>query len=283
MKKKVKSTAPAAKRTRASKKRSKTKTIFKPRFFCDCMTALAAVIMVGSISAGLTVKLFTPDTRVLGISTKLDSQQILRRLNLERAREGLAPVALDERLTSAAQAKGENMFADSYWAHVNPDGTEPWAFIQAAGYEYQSAGENLARDFADESSLIAAWMASPSHRENIMNADFSDVGLAVLEGQIDGKNVLLVVNLFGQPKGEGALVAQAATYTPSDHDNVLSGQVRPAAIAAHQRLHWWQLATITVVACGMILVLWRLQPKKAFRRTRKMVVVEQMKKARHVG
>lgn len=64
------------------------------------------------------------------------------------------------------------MFTQNYWAHVAPDGTQPWSFISAVGYAYQSAGENLGRDFYTEESLVQAWLDSPTHKANLLNANF---------------------------------------------------------------------------------------------------------------
>ena len=68
------------------------------------------------------------------------------------------------------------MFSKNYWAHFAPDGsTSPWDFIHQSGYNYIFAGENLAKGFTDANSVVAAWMNSPSHRENILSNKYKDV------------------------------------------------------------------------------------------------------------
>lgn len=256
------------------KRSPKRKKAAKPafRFLCDCMMGLTAALIMASCFHLSTAR----DTRVLGLSTKLDKQAILQVINQERAAAGLNPLNSDDRLESAATAKGENMFADNYWAHVNPtNGTEPWAYIQQAGYEYQSAGENLGRDFSDEKSLVKAWMESPSHRANILNPQFSDVGLVVLDGEIDGAPVVLIVNLFAQPKSGHGQISQVATYNQEDSDFVLAGQVGPAdAFVPRQRLlAWWQWVLAGVTGMGITMVLGKIRPCRARHHSRKKVHV----------
>ena len=92
------------------------------------------------------------------------------------------------------------MFNKQYWAHTAPDGKEPWDFMSEAGYSYQVAGENLARDFSTTSAMVAAWMASPTHRANIMNGRYTEIGIAVINGTLEGVETTLVVQMFGTPR-----------------------------------------------------------------------------------
>ena len=182
-------------------------------------------------------------TQVLGLSTKLDQQKIIDLLNLERAKNGLGPLSVNDKLTQAAITKGENMFAQNYWAHVSPDGTQPWSFITQAGYAYQSAGENLARDFFDEQSLLTGWLNSPTHKANILNGNFSETGVAVLDGEINGEPVLLVVNLFAQPLSATGQAPTISVYQEDNQGLVLAGEVLPAGqllAASSSRSFTWQ-------------------------------------------
>lgn len=137
--------------------------------------------------------------RVLGFSSNIDVTSLLTQTNQQRAELGLEPLVLNEELNQAALAKAQDMFNDQYWAHVAPDGKQAWDFIKAANYNYRHAGENLARDFDSSAQVVAAWMASPSHRENMVNPDFSHMGLAVVNGNLRGFNTTLVVQLFAIP------------------------------------------------------------------------------------
>ena len=121
----------------------------------------------------------------------LDADQILALTNESRQRAGLRPVAMDERLTAAARAKLFDMLKQDYFAHRTPDGRQPWAFMQAAGYRFQMAAENLAKGYDNEPELQQAWMKSRGHRANILNPHFTEIGVADANG--------IVVVMFGRP------------------------------------------------------------------------------------
>lgn len=134
---------------------------------------------------------------VLGISANISVQDLLDQTNQKRKENGLAPLTLSSQLTSAAQQKASHMFANNYWAHVAPDGTTPWVFIKNAGYDYLYAGENLARGFTTAPEVVNAWMASPTHRENLLSPNYKDIGFAVQTGTLTGSETILVVQEFG--------------------------------------------------------------------------------------
>jgi hypothetical protein len=76
-------------------------------------------------------------------------------------------------LDAAAKMKAEDMASKGYFAHVSPDGIDPWYWISKAGYKYSYAGENLAVNFSDSEDVIKAWLNSPTHRANILDAHFT--------------------------------------------------------------------------------------------------------------
>ena len=107
-----------------------------------------------------------------GIKSDFSRSVLLNDTNAQRAGQKQAPLTLDPQLTAAAQAKAEDMATSNYWAHNSPDGKTPWTFISASGYQYQTAGENLAYGFSSASDTVTGWMNSPEHRANILNADY---------------------------------------------------------------------------------------------------------------
>jgi len=143
--------------------------------------------------------------KILGFATNIDVNQVLISTNEERAKIGLAPLQINEKLNQAAVAKAQHMFSEQYWAHSSPSGVQPWSFIKNAGYVYKYAGENLARDFDTTGEMVAAWMNSPTHKENIVNPNFTQIGLAVVNGTLSGFNTTLVVQMFAAP---GAIEVQ---------------------------------------------------------------------------
>lgn len=134
---------------------------------------------------------------VLGITSGVDQKTLIELTNAERQKAGLAPVLENEALNKAAAAKGQNMIAENYWAHFAPSGKTPWDFMLGAGYKFTFAGENLAKNFYKSDDVVKAWMASPTHRDNLLNTKYRDVGIAVVEGVLNGQKTTLVIQEFG--------------------------------------------------------------------------------------
>ncbi len=181
---------------------------------------LVIALLFFSTSFGAVVHKTHPE--VLGISSNIAVQDLLALTNQKRQENGLAPLQLDTELSHAAEQKAQNMFTNNYWAHISPDGTTPWYFIKHAGYEYLYAGENLARGFTTAPAVVDAWMASPSHRENMLSKNYNDIGFAVSSGTLTGSETILVVEEFGsrylaegQPKQvEVAVALPTPTIVP---------------------------------------------------------------------
>ena len=136
---------------------------------------------------------------VLGYSSQITSAQIIELTNAQREKYGLPALTVNPLLEKAARLKAEDMFAGDYWSHRSPTGKTPWDFLKEVGYNYVYAGENLARDFADASGVVAAWMASPTHKENIVSKNYQEIGVAVVDGELGGLKTTLVVQMFGTP------------------------------------------------------------------------------------
>ena len=151
---------------------------------------------------------------VLGYASSITPESVLSLINARRTEHQLSSLTLNSQLTQAALMKAADMFTFNYWAHTNPQGKEPWDFIKAAGYRYQFAGENLARDFGDTDSLVEAWLASPTHRENILNPRYQETGIAVVNGTLQGIETTLVVHFFGTPAKATAISAVTSQPPP---------------------------------------------------------------------
>lgn len=163
-----------------------------------------------SLFVGVSMLSFTFLARqsgiVLGYATDIYVNEIINLTNDARRSQGLSELKLNDSLSQAAQAKAEDMFEDDYWAHIAPDGTTPWVFIEQSGYHFYSAGENLARDFDSSSAVVQAWMDSPSHRDNLLGS-YSEIGVAVVDGNLAGNETTLVVQMFGTTRGGVAATA----------------------------------------------------------------------------
>src|SRR3989344_7797598 len=134
---------------------------------------------------------------VLGISGNIDQKRLIELTNIERQKNGLSPVSENSALDQAAELKAQNMFQENYWAHFAPSGKTPWDFISGAGYKFTYAGENLAKNFTSAEAVVAAWMASQTHRDNLLNSKYKDIGIAVVEGVLNGQKTTLIVQEFG--------------------------------------------------------------------------------------
>lgn len=119
--------------------------------------------------------------------------------NTARIAEGLAPLKWNAKLYSAAAFKADDMFSNQYFNHISPAGITPWKFIEDSGYQYRSAGENLAIDFNELELAVDAWLKSPSHRRNILDPNFTDLAIKVQEGTMEGRKTTVIIQMFGQP------------------------------------------------------------------------------------
>lgn len=129
----------------------------------------------------------------------LTSGKLIDLANQSRAKENLPALKENAALKAAAEAKADDMLKNDYFAHTSPKGITPWHWIKQAGYGYKFAGENLAINFTSAKSQHEAWMKSKTHRANILNGNYQEIGIAVAEGKIDGKSATVTVQLFGTP------------------------------------------------------------------------------------
>lgn len=134
---------------------------------------------------------------VLGTSTNISVERLVELTNQKRSENGLGPLTISDQLSQTALFKARDMFAKNYWAHNAPDGTTPWFFFKQAGYEYIYAGENLARGFTTSDDTVNAWLASPSHRDNVLSPNYKEIGFAIMDGNLLGEQTTLVVEMFG--------------------------------------------------------------------------------------
>jgi hypothetical protein len=164
--------------------------------------AIIGIILGANIFLQL---LDSPALHILGFTSSVTIDEVVRATNEQRVSAGLKPLTYNEKLADAARRKAANMFSENYWAHNSPSGKSPWVWFKEAGYNYIYAGENLAKDFGDTSRMMSAWMASPTHKENIVNPKYQEIGIAVVPGNLQGNDTVLVVQLFGASNGAGAV------------------------------------------------------------------------------
>ncbi|MFE0413775.1 CAP domain-containing protein [Streptomyces tendae] len=105
--------------------------------------------------------------------------QVLALVNEERAAAGCSPVTANDKLTRAADDYSDVMANSGVMSHTGPDGSTMASRVEAAGYQWSTLGENIARGQADAASVMDSWMNSPGHRANILNCSFKELGVGV--------------------------------------------------------------------------------------------------------
>jgi hypothetical protein len=167
---------------------------------------------------------------VLGYATDIHVEQLLSDTNAQRTALGLSPLTLNSQLSAAAAQKATDMFAKGYWAHNSPTGSTPWDFISGSGYHYVVAGENLAKNFTTSQAVVDAWMASPTHRDNMVKPSYRDIGFAVVNGKLNGEETTLVVQMFGSTV-ESLAAKPTPEAAPVVTEKALATEQAPAPIA----------------------------------------------------
>jgi uncharacterized protein YkwD len=128
----------------------------------------------------------------------IDKLQLDDLVNSERAAAGLNKLKTDPALADSASEKCNDMVTRNYWDHKDPDGNMPWIVVQKHYGSYRAVGENLSYGTLDADETVKDWMASPTHKENILNPTYQDVGYAVCYSPkyVDSKERLIVVQHF---------------------------------------------------------------------------------------
>ena len=120
-------------------------------------------------------------------------QQVLNLVNAERANAGCGAVSFNGQLNAAALAHSQDMSANGYFSHTGLNGSQPWDRAEAAGYSYRSIGENIAQGYGSAEAVMNGWMNSSGHRANILNCDFTEMGIGRASGNY-------WTQLFGRPR-----------------------------------------------------------------------------------
>jgi hypothetical protein len=130
-------------------------------------------------------------------ASEITAKSVLVLVNKARQEKGLARLTENEKLDAAAQDKLKDMTEKKYFAHTSPAGIAPWYWFGKNNYDYKYAGENLAINFVTVENQHKAWMASPTHKKNILNSEFQEIGIAVGAGEINGETSIITVQEFG--------------------------------------------------------------------------------------
>jgi len=184
------------------------------------------VIFVFVCKVALTVaSLNIPQNIFFADITKIALESFV---NQTRESLGLTPLVINEKLNEAASLKAENMVQNQYFDHTSPNGITPWFWFSKAGYNYKYAGENLAVGFFDSKEVYEAWLDSPTHKANIVNPNYTEMGTAILKG-FGQDNSIIVVQTFGSQKvAKHPAPATNNTNTAVAPENITEKSKEPA-------------------------------------------------------
>jgi len=103
--------------------------------------------------------------------------QVLELTNEERTKAGLDPLKLNDKLANAADDHSDSMAQDDFFSHTGADGSSVSDRVESNGYQYSTVGENIAAGQTTAQDVVQSWMDSPGHRANILNADYTEIGI----------------------------------------------------------------------------------------------------------
>lgn len=185
--------------------------------------ALVSTLLIVAKVLAVGIVFLTPASADLSTIT---AARIVQLTNAERTKAGLAPLKVNSLLSSAATQKGNHMLQEDYFAHISPSGVTPWFWMSKVGYIYQVAGENLAIDFIEAEDVVSAWLASPTHKDNMLHSQYTETGVGVVTGEFEGGTSTIVVHMFGLPAGAQASTAPSTTI-PSPTPAVKATTTKP--------------------------------------------------------
>jgi uncharacterized protein YkwD len=204
--------------------------------------------MAAIIAGGVFVNtLLSSSEAVLGWQANFSSSSLLALTNSDRSSDHEATLSLNTQLSSAAQARANDMVKNNYWSHTSPSGQTAENFIINSGYQFAAAGENLAYGFASTNSVNTAWMNSADHKANILNSSYTNVGFGVAESPnyLGQGTKVIVVAEYAQPSDSTALgvVNQPPMQTVSRLDKLTGSNAS-----------WSEIALTTLITASVVII-----------------------------
>ena len=128
------------------------------------------------IYPGQVLKLPAEDKSVSSFET-----EVIRLVNVERAKNGLSPLTHDWELSRVARYKSMDMKENNYFSHTSPTFGSPFDMMKSFGISYRSAGENIAKGQTTPQKVVNSWMNSQGHRANILNKSYTHIGVGYVK------------------------------------------------------------------------------------------------------
>ncbi len=176
----------------------------------------------------------SPDAGTPLSSGALNQQDIFIIVNRERVAVGLPALTYNKRLSAIAEIKAVDMINKQYFAHVAPDGTDIAALAKRYAYQYLNLGENLAvGDFRSSAEVMTGWMNSPGHKANILNKNYTEIGISAVQGNYEGHYVWFAVQEFGRPMDACPKTDETLKVTIDAEEATLSQE--EAQLAAYKK------------------------------------------------
>lgn len=139
----------------------------------------AVTFTLASVLSGVEFAPSQPQTPEAPDTLAAYQEEILRLVNAERTKAGVAPLTLNATLCTAAQLRAREL--PTQFAHTRPDGTQCFTVLDQVGQNYRTAGENIAAGQTSPAQVMSDWMNSPGHRRNILDASFTQLGVGYLQ------------------------------------------------------------------------------------------------------
>ena len=169
------------------------------------------------------------------VASDITIGKVIELTNASRAGASENNLSLNEKLSRAAEAKANDMIAKNYFSHTSPGGATPWKWIDGEDYDYSYAGENLAMDFQSAEKMEDAWMKSPTHRANILNEKYKDIGVAVKSGKVNGSETILAVVMFGSGDKKSAVSQKPQANVSSAKEKETAENIFPSLPSAEEK------------------------------------------------
>jgi uncharacterized protein YkwD len=176
-------------------------------FYGASAVALKLIVVVFIVSLPLSAWV-TPDV------SKKQAEKIITLTNEIRSSLNLELLVENEILNKSAYAKAEDMLVEQYFAHMSPKKKGLGYFLRKNNYNYTTAGENLAMGFSDAADVVNAWTQSKTHYANIIDPDFTEIGVGMVSGKYNEYETTLVAQFFGANNIKP--IAQVAEIKPID-------------------------------------------------------------------
>ncbi len=158
---------------------------------------LVVFLLAFPVTAWLTPNILTEQSnKIVSLTNSLRAN-----LNIHQLEESAV-------LRNAAWNKAQDMLINQYFAHLSPENKNLKYWLAQQGYSYQYAGENLALGFSEPQQVVDAWVKSPTHYANLIDTDYTQIGVAMVSGEYNGGETSLVAQYFGVPKVEQAVVEE---------------------------------------------------------------------------